>query len=764
MVASTPALLFGSLPVPRTRLIGRAAEIAAGRSFLLDEAVPLLTLTGPGGVGKTRLALAIAHDVAAAFADGGVWVDLAPLADPALVPAAIAAALGVIPTSPGSLIDELVRELHSRQPLLLLDNCEHLLTAIADLVGSLLARCPALQVLATSRAPFRVHGEQRMPVSPLAVSDAVTLFTQRARAVDPAFTVTQTNVAAVTSLCQHLDGLPLAIELAAARVGLLPPATLLHVLQQRLPALGGGPRDAPRRQQTLPDAIAWSYELLSPEEQSLFRRMAVFRGGGTFAAIAAIGNLPVGDVITHLDGLAAQSLISSGAGDPELRFRMLETIRAFALERLAAADDETLIRRRHAAYLLAMAEQAEAVLARAVEPAVLDRLEADLDNLRAALSWFADVGDADGLLRLATALGRFWSLRSYRAEGIAWVERALASGETTPATRAHALVQLGVLLSGAPDRQRAVAAIEAGLALHRAFGDEHAIGEGLTMLGTVHNGGRNYDQAQTVLSEAIPLLVRCGDAHRATMARYFLSLAMYGRGEHERAAILLEEVVATSRATGDVQNLSLALTSLGLVRTDLGEHARAAHCLSESLDPVRQVGTRERLAGWLACVATLAATRQRPISATRLFAAADQLHETLGGQYAYPGRTRFEQWQTAVQRESGEQAWHAAWVAGRALSPDEAVSEAVRLLEELRAAVPAAGLTPVVTLTPRQHEVLRYLVDGATDQEIALALSISPRTVGHHVGAILAKLGVETRRGARAYARQHHLLAADQPR
>jgi DNA-binding CsgD family transcriptional regulator len=248
------------------------------------------------------------------------------------------------------------------------------------------------------------------------------------------------------------------------------------------------------------------------------------------------------------------------------------------------------------------------------------------------------------------------------------------------------------------------------------------------------------------------------------MARYFLALTMYGRGEHERAAMLLEEVVGTSRAVDDLQNLALALTSLGLVRTDLGEEARAAHCLIESLGPVRQVGTTERLAGWLACVATLTTRRQRPSAAARLFGAADRLLETVGSQYANPGRTRFEQAQMVTQRQLGETAWRAEWVAGQALSLPDAVNKAATVLADLLATLPTRLPSPAALLTRRQHEVLRHLVDGATDQEIAAALSISPRTVGHHVGAILTKLGVETRRGARAYARQHQLLTVDHPR
>ncbi len=302
MVASTSVPLLGSPPIPRPRLIGRDTDSAAARSYLLDAAVPLLTLTGPGGVGKTRLALAIAADVAASFADGIVWVDLASLSDPALVPAALAAAIGRTPAPDTPLADALALALRPRQMLLLFDNCEHLLAATADLVGALLTRCPALQVLATSRAPLHLQGEQILPVEPLALpasdalafssieqSDSVRLFLDRAQAVHHTFTLSELNAPAVAALCRHLDGLPLAIELAAARVNVLPPAQLLSRLEHDLPLLTKGRRDLPARQQTIRDAIAWSYDLLEPSAQALFRRLAVFVGGFTLDAAEHVG-------------------------------------------------------------------------------------------------------------------------------------------------------------------------------------------------------------------------------------------------------------------------------------------------------------------------------------------------------------------------------------------------------------------------------------------------------------------------------------------
>ncbi len=421
MATSFSTLHLNPPPIPRTRLIGREVEQAAAHTLLLEEAVPLLTLTGPGGVGKTRLALAVAKDVANQFADGAVWVDLAPLAEPALVPMAVARACELSLPASGSVEESLIRSLRSHQTLLLIDNCEHLLSAVGDLVAPLLASCAGLQVLATSRAPLRVRGEQVLPVPPFSVADetansladvsraeAVRLFEQRTREVDPVFALTDENARTVAAICRRLDGLPLAIELAAARSGALAPTILLTLLNQNVPVLGTAPQDAAARHRTLHATIAWSYELLTPQEQALFRHLSVFAGGFTLEAAVAVGALPIHDVISLLERLLNQSLISrrTDAATDGGRYTMLETIREFGLEQLTATGEAAVTRDRHAAYFRHLVKARNAVWAAYLPNAqqILDELEMEYPNLRAALAWQRETGDVASLLELGGAL------------------------------------------------------------------------------------------------------------------------------------------------------------------------------------------------------------------------------------------------------------------------------------------------------------------------------------------------------------------------
>jgi predicted ATPase/DNA-binding CsgD family transcriptional regulator len=777
-MAASAASWAGSLPIPRTRLVGREGERAVARSLLLDDAVPLLTITGSGGVGKTRLALAIAEDVAAQFVDGVIFVDLSPLNDPGLVVATVAAALGVASTAGRSLHDAVIASLRPKQCLVVLDNCEHVLAAAADLVAELLLRCPALQVLAASRAALHVRGEQILAAAPLPVpaagpngldevraSPAVRLFVQGARSADARFVLDDLNAGIVAEICRQLDGLPLALELAAARSSVLSPAALLALLSQRMRVLGRGPRDAPARHQTIRDAIAWSYALLSPEEQAFFRRLAAFAGGWSLDAAAAVCQVSVPEALDRLDALMDQSLIvrQPGAAIDGPRFTMLETIRLYGQEQLAASGDEPAARQAHAAWILDRFETAWRGLFERAEWDWAPRLEADRDNLRAALAWLDRGDDSQALLRLVASAAAFWHYRSSRQEGRRWLARVLDDPRSALGpigARIRALRAAGMMARNQGDFAEATVRAAACLTMSREAGDAWGTHQSLELLGYIALGQGDYRAAAPYFEESLTLTEAAGDQVQTADARWMLGLAIFGQGDPERAARHLEQTLALMREIGDQWTIGLILNSLGLIACARGDVPAARRWFAEALRQWQTIGSRENLVETLSGAATLAAAIRSPQWAARFFGAAARQRDEIGHAEVLPERAFYEAAGQAARIALGEAAFAVEVAAGRELSLEHALEEAARFLAGASEAPrpSPSRLEGALALTRREREILALLGQRLTNPEIGARLFISPRTAGNHVASILDKLGAANRRDAVAIAARLNLV------
>lgn len=644
---------LAALPVPHASIVGRTQELVTACDLLRSGNVRLLTLTGPGGVGKTRLALELAQTTASDYSSGAVFVELAPIANPDLVPAAIAGALGIREDRDRSLIESIRERLCTDRLLLVLDNCEHLLAGVQPLVANLLGTAPELTVLATNRGPLRLRHEQLLPVPPLALPGrghapqveslaaipAIDLFVQRALAVAPDFALTRANAGDVAEICARLDGLPLAIELAAVRIRSLSPASLVALLGARLRLLTTGPHDAPARQRTLRAAIEWSHDLLSSEHQALMRRLAVFAGGFTLESAAAVSKGD--DLFATLDGIEALvdgGLLTRVDGiDGQPRYGMLETVREFALEELAASDDATIVHAAHARRQIALVTEAGAHLHGPTPGIWLDRIAAEQDNVRAALAWSlgesGSPGDPELALRLAAALWPWWHRRGHLQEGHAWLERAVAQGDRVdPATRAPAFLTLANIANNLEDLDQAGTLYRTSLDLFEQLGNKTGAAAALTGLGMVATSRGDYERAETSLLQGLAIWREAENGAGTMACLYAFGRLAAAQGLYDEAADRFAEARALCDPR-DAGSLAYLRLEIAQVERQRGNLAIALALAEECLAQFREIGERRAEATTLAELAHLASLNSDAGQSTGYFLDAILLHLELRDEF-----------------------------------------------------------------------------------------------------------------------------------
>lgn len=792
------------LPAEPTPLIGREQEARTARDLLRRPEVRLLTLAGPPGIGKTRLGVHVAASIAPGFPDGVYFVPLAPITEPDLVLPTIAQTIGVKEAAGQPLIERVGTQLGDKRVLLVLDNFEQVLDA-ATVASELLSQCPGLKVMATSRQVLHLRGEHELHVAPLSLpdlstvpdvqslsrSDAVMLFVQRARAVRLDFQVTDANAGTLAEICLRLDGIPLAIELAAVRTKVLSPEAILARLSNRLQLLTGGPRDLPERHKTLRNAIEWSHDLLDEAEQRVFRRLSVFAGGCTLDAVAQVcGRADEWqlDVLAELTALLDKSLLGrqEGIGD-EPRFTMLETIREYAQEKLQESDEEEEIRARHAAYYLALAERAELEFDGGEQMAQwLVRLDKEHDNMRAVLHWATDDGERNASrilagVRLAWALWRYWLVRGYITEGLDHLESVLSAGAPVEAeraepgavtTRAKALLGAGHLAYARGAYSRAYILLEEGLKLARITGHIPTISNTLGNLGLVAREQGDYDRARACFTECLAMITEAVETIGESSYRWGIAnilrdlgwVALY-EGDYQGAHTFFERSLETFQQFGEKWGIAYALTSLGSVELRLGNYTSAGRQFRESLKINAELGDKQITANCLEGSAHLAASDDKVLTAAQLWGTAQALRESTGITMAAPDREFHDRAVAEARSRIDEPQWESAWTKGRSLPLAEAIALGLRTgpgQGEHDASDGGGWVLPAPPypddLTAREVEVLHLLAMDLTNAEIAQQLYLSRRTVHAHLRSIYAKIQTNNRSGAIRYAREHNLV------
>jgi len=756
------------LPVQLTSFIGRERELTDAKRLLAS--ARLLTLTGPGGSGKTRLCIEMASETAPAFPDGVYFVPLAPIRDPALVLSSIAQNLGLQDSRDRPLIEYLISYLQFRNVLLVLDNFEQLLPA-ATLITQMLKETDALKLLVTSRACLRIQGEQEFPVPPLSLPDethmgsaavvrnceSVRLFVERATSSLPDFAVTDTNAGAIAQIVRRLDGLPLAIELAAARVKLLPPEAMLPRLEHSLGLLVTGARDTPERQRTLRSTIAWSYGLLSHGAQRLLATCSVFRGGASLESIESICSETGIDidvpVLAGLEELIDHSLLRQRETTQTLRYVMLETIREYAEERLAEMPEAGRIRDSHAAAFLRFAEQASRELTGPGEREWLGRVEIEHNNIRAAMDWFRQTSPAVAL-HFATRMRPFWSTRGHFTEGRQRLGDLLVRAPDRTKTRVRALHCAAWLAVDQGDYEDAVARLNESLALSRELGDHAGEALALSHLGRAMIAGANPTNGVPHLEQGLPMVRQWCDKADLAVALLYWGLAAIFTDQPAEACERLAEGIDTCRQIGFRSLGARATMLLGLARIDLGDVSGARAALEHGLPTSIEFDDYWIIPLHMMVWSGLAATTMKPRRALRLAGFAKAYCETHDFSLPRVIRDRLERWLAPISQSLGPTAARAAFDEGRQMTVEQAAAYAL-------ADAPEEGQVhsrPNLSLTSRELEVAKLVATGLTNRQIAERLYLSVRTVDVHVDHILTKLSFNTRTQLAAWVHEAKAL------
>ena len=779
-----------NLPAALSSFVGRRREIAEVEQLLASHR--LVTLTGQGGCGKTRLALQVAGDRLAEM-PGGVWlVEFAPIAQPALVPQTVATTLGLHEQPGCALTVALVDYLRARRLLLVFDNCEHLVAACGQLADTLLRGCPELRLLATSREPMGVPGEQAWTVPPLSLpdpqpwrgpssgpvsllryqaSEAIGLFVVRATEASPDFRLTEQNAGWIGNVCRRLDGMPLAIELAAARVRALSVQQIAERLDDRFRLLTGGSRTAPARQQTLAAALDWSYALLPEAEQTILQRLSIFIGGLTLPAAEAVcagRDIAASAVLDLLARLVDKSLVVAERQSGEMRYRLLETIREYALERLLASGQSNAVRRRHAEFFLSLAQQTARTDTRLVWPEQLttvNRLEVEHDNLRAALGWAQTESGAQELgLQLARALAQFWQMRGYVGEGRAWLETFLAQNSSAPAAlRAEALFLAGYLHIYSSDIVQAAPLLEQALALYQKLGDASGCAWQVVWLGWVAVAQGDYARAAELGAQGHAALLALGDSYGAAVALFPAGEAAYLLGDLALAAQAYQDSLALMRQVRNLWAGGRRLIRLGQIAHRQGDLPRSLALIREGLAACMDGGDYSGVAMALAAIAGVTRAEGDWERAVRLLGAVAALQQQTGAPLWFVDRVEFDRSLAGLRAQAGDPAFDAAWAAGQALLLPAALQLALEPIVARDTAARRAAAAEFGGLTEREREVAMLIAQGKSNRQIAEAMVVGVRTVETYVTRILSKLGLDSRVQIATWAIEKGLAAPSSP-